>query len=326
MGLNDAVADRILARAIRLNRFSASERLKILSLHKELENELTKLVFKVDPSGGVSPSYQLARQNKLLGLSQETITAGMRDMRDTSKEGLIQLARDEAEWFVKTATSEIGVNLVTKELSTQQLKAIVGDRLINGAPSKEWWGRQAGDLQNKFADRIRLGMLRGNTTDEIVRAIRGTKAAGFTDGIMEGSRRQTEALVRTSVQAVANEARGKLYEENQDIIDGVTWLCFIGETLVKTPIGWKQIKSIQSGELVIGGSGMPRRVLATHQSVKRQMVRIKLSNGTVLTCTKDHLFLTAEGWKPAELLSQGESLESKLQGEPAFAAFARPSL
>lgn len=244
MALNDEIADRILARAIRLNRLSASERRKILSLHKALEDDLTKLLFKVDVTGAVSPGYQVVRRNKLLGMSQETIKAGMRDMRDTSKEGLIQLARDEAEWFIKTATSEVGVNLLTKELSTQQLKAIVGERLIQGAPSSEWWSRQAGDLQNKFSDRVRIGMLRGNTTDEIVRSVRGTKAAGFTDGIMEGSRRQVDALVRTSVQAVANEARGKLYEENQDIINGVTWMATLdnrtsAQCIALNGLSWK---------------------------------------------------------------------------------------
>jgi SPP1 gp7 family putative phage head morphogenesis protein len=224
MPLNDDISDRIIARTLRLNRFSASERRKILALHRELEADLTKLLIKVDPMGGTAASYQVVRQSKLLKLSKEEIAAGMRQMRDTQKTGLIQLARDEAEWFVKTANSEIGFNLVTKELSTQQLRAIVSDRLIQGAPSKDWWGRQAADLQRKFEDRVRVGMLKGSTTDEIVRTVRGTKAAGFADGIMEGSRRQAETLVRTSVQAVANEARGKLYEENQDIISGVTWV------------------------------------------------------------------------------------------------------
>ncbi len=229
MGLNDDLADRVLARAIRLNRFSASERRKLLALHGELESDLVRLVIRIDPTGATAPSYQIIRLDKLLKISRETIKSGYRGIRDTQKEGLYQLAKDEAEWFIKTANSEVGFSVVTKELSSQQLRAIVSDRLIQGSPAKEWWSRQAGSLQQKFTDKIRLGMLKGNSTPEIVRSIQGTKAAGFSDGIMEGSRRQVEALTRTAVQSVANEARGKLMEENQDIISGVTFLATLDD-------------------------------------------------------------------------------------------------
>jgi SPP1 gp7 family putative phage head morphogenesis protein len=208
---------------------TASERREILWLHHELEVELTRLVIKIDPSGASAPSYKIIRQNKLLEISREEIKAGYREIRDTQQAGLVQLAEAEAEWFIKTTNTEVGFNILTKELSSQQLRAIAGDTLIQGAPSKEWWGRQAGGLQEKFSDKVRLGMLQGNTTDEIVRSVRGTKAAGFADGIMEGSRRQIEATVRTSVQAVANEARIKLIEENSDVYSRVKFLATLDD-------------------------------------------------------------------------------------------------
>jgi len=234
MGLNDSMADRIIARAIRLQRLSAGERLKVLGLHRELETDLTKLIIRIDPSGAAAPTYQVKRLRKLLEVTKETIRASYTDIKATHSTGMVQLARAEAEWFIKTAESEVGVNLLTKELSTQQMNAIASDVLIQGAPSKEWWGRQAGDLQQKFTDKIRVGMVQGKTTAEIVRTVRGTRETAFRDGIMETSRRQADALVRTSVQAVANEARGKLYEENQDIIKGLTLLATLdGRTTIR---------------------------------------------------------------------------------------------
>lgn len=52
----------------------------------------------------------------------------------------------------------------------------------------------------------------------------GTKTNQYKDGFMYGKRRGAEALVRTSVQVVANEARLQTYENNDDIVKGIEWV------------------------------------------------------------------------------------------------------
>jgi SPP1 gp7 family putative phage head morphogenesis protein len=66
-------------------------------------------------------------------------------------------------------------------------------------------------------------MLAGETTDNIVRTLRGTKALRYKDGVLNGNYRSAEALVRTSIQSVANEARIETYRENDKLIKGIEW-------------------------------------------------------------------------------------------------------
>lgn len=71
---------------------------------------------------------------------------------------------------------------------------------------------------------IRRGAFEGKTNAELVRAIRGTKAANYADGALEVTARNAQAIVRTAVQHVSSVARGKTFDRNADIIERVQWI------------------------------------------------------------------------------------------------------
>jgi SPP1 gp7 family putative phage head morphogenesis protein len=66
--------------------------------------------------------------------------------------------------------------------------------------------------------------MNGLTTDQIVRTLRGTAAAKFTDGVLQRSRRSIEMTTRTALNHTANVAREEIYKRNSDIISGVRWV------------------------------------------------------------------------------------------------------
>ena len=55
---------------------------------------------------------------------------------------------------------------------------------------------------------------------ELIRRVRGTKALGFADGLMGGSRRGATLVVRTSVQSITNEARFQTFKKNKSVVKG----------------------------------------------------------------------------------------------------------
>jgi SPP1 gp7 family putative phage head morphogenesis protein len=67
-------------------------------------------------------------------------------------------------------------------------------------------------------------MVEGQTTDQIVRRIRGTRARQYQDGILDISRRETQAVVRTAVAQVSDRAANSVWQENKDIIKGLKWV------------------------------------------------------------------------------------------------------
>jgi len=70
--------------------------------------------------------------------------------------------------------------------------------------------------------------------------------------------------------------------------------CFAAGTKVATPDGDRNIEEIAVGDMVYGGSGVPRKVLALPSRGVSEVAVTVLSNGQVVKCTLDHKFLTEE--------------------------------
>ena len=87
------------------------------------------------------------------------------------------------------------------------------------------------DVIGKTAQRvegaIRLVSAQGGTTQDLVRKIRGTRAGRFKDGLMQVSRRDAEAVARTSLHHVANVSREAVWSANSDVIEQVEFLAVL---------------------------------------------------------------------------------------------------
>lgn len=68
---------------------------------------------------------------------------------------------------------------------------------------------------------IRQGYTQGQTINEIVRNIRGTKALSFKDGRLDKVNRDNRTIVRTGVQHVSSQAKNEVYKKNRNIVVGV---------------------------------------------------------------------------------------------------------
>lgn len=71
---------------------------------------------------------------------------------------------------------------------------------------------------------IRRGFYEGQTNQQIIQAIRGTRANKYKDGLLAVTNRHAEAIVRTSVQHVASVARFQTWHANDDLVKGYQWV------------------------------------------------------------------------------------------------------
>lgn len=224
MGANDDLADRARVHAVDLMRFDARTRREVLKQLEQLEKDILDRLRASDIAGedGVSTltPFQRTRLETLRQSVTETIRTAYREIDRSTASELSDLSVSEGDWVVKNLNRMLGVETLTSVPTPSLLRAVASDAVIQGAPSQEWWSRQAGDLAQRFSDQIRQGMIAGETNSQIVRRIRGTRAAGYNDGIMGVTRRNAEALVRSSVQAVANEAQKTTARENSDVVKG----------------------------------------------------------------------------------------------------------
>lgn len=219
---NEIVVDEMTARGIILERAQLTIVENTLEVLSRVQDSLIEDLAKIDPSE-VSERFRAARLEKLLQSTQENITKLYAEMKRGSSDDIVRLAKVEAKKLRESYTKAVGVDLFSISIDSARFKQITNEALILGGPSSQWWEKQAGDLQHRFSLEMQEGLLRGETLGELTRRVKGTREAGFSDGIMSLARRNVEALVRSAAQSVLNQSRLELYQANEQVVKGLQW-------------------------------------------------------------------------------------------------------
>lgn len=255
--LEEWIAEMFLVHSLNLLRFSAGTQDKILALMGAMSRELTAKL-----NEGEISTYGKQRLGALLRESNAVISSHYTGMQAEMTRNLTGMVRIEADYTAKVLTQGLKIELGAKLPPATYLEKLVGDTLIKGAPSADWWKRQALDTQFRFASQVRLGAAQGETTSQIVSRVLGksAKAADLApstpaappmpagtpgvpavpaakgllaapdpvapgeQGILKVSAANARALVHSSVQAVANAARLASFQQNADLIECLVWL------------------------------------------------------------------------------------------------------
>ena len=121
-------------------------------------------------------------------------------------------------------TINLEVQFPTKSPAPTMIHAIIDTNPMSGKHLKSWADKMTADTKDAVEAALRDGLAKSKTTDQIVRSIIGTKANKYTDGIMQGSRKSIDAMVRTAINHVHNVAAQLSYAENDDVIQGWKYL------------------------------------------------------------------------------------------------------
>ncbi len=96
-------------------------------------------------------------------------------------------------------------------------------RPFQGRLLSEWMSGLETDKATRIRDAVRMGYVEGPTTDQIMQRVRGTRAKGYSDGIIEIDRRNLESVVRTAVSHTAATTREAFNQANADLIKALQW-------------------------------------------------------------------------------------------------------
>lgn len=150
-----------------------------------------------------------------------------------------------------------------------------------------------------FADRVRL---LGQTTSAF-------ESMGLDFGVMQAQHWQTDPskpIQIASIQTVAR--RDRKPEFDLAIVDE----CFPAGTMIATPTGPKPIEVVRCGDTVYNLIGTGQVGPVSIRPAKT-LIKLRFDNGTIIECTDNHPFFTADGWKKAGELEVG-SLSFSIQG------------
>jgi SPP1 gp7 family putative phage head morphogenesis protein len=215
--VNQLFFDAVVRHQIYLMRFSGSVQKRIVELLNKTEDDikcriLTKLK-NVDPNTTTGQ----ARLNVLLEYIRTARGSTWNNVRDEWVTQLTELAKKEPEFIDKQFKTVSPVILDTVLPTAETIRSLVTSRPFQGRILKDWAKSiQAVDLQ-RIEDQIKIGLMQGETVEQIARRVFGTGNLDGIDGVTEITRQQSKAITRTAVNHVGNQAKREYYKANSDL-------------------------------------------------------------------------------------------------------------
>ena len=218
MSVNDDLLDALTRHQVYLQRLSGGIVRKVIALLNRSDARIVERLLSEDVS-----SLSRTRQERLLSEIRRIVEGAYEDATGALQIELEGLAEYEGEFQLDLFRRTVPVDLETVTPSGEQIIAAVNSRPFQGKLLREVYKELPAASFRRVRDAIRGGFVEGLTTGQIVRSIRGTRAQGYKDGILQQGRRETEAVVRTATNHTANTAREYIYERNASLIKGVRW-------------------------------------------------------------------------------------------------------
>jgi SPP1 gp7 family putative phage head morphogenesis protein len=225
---NEHLLNSTVRHAILVERFKEGETRRILALLNKVDRDILRQLRKrgIDRKDTV-------RSKKIRALISELrrINSQLYGWYQTEqgKDGVFtrslkRFADSEAEFAILQLTNASPVDLGLVFPSAETIRAAVTQKPLTGRLLKEWVRDLERSKIRRIEDQINIGIVEGESTDEIVRRIKGTRAARYKDGILEVDRRHVTSIVRTAVNHVSNHARGEVFKRNADVISQLQWV------------------------------------------------------------------------------------------------------
>ena len=189
------------------------------------------------------------------------------------------------------------------------------------------------DQAERFSQVVRQGLLTGETTPSIAKRLIGNlqfgeeaktvrqlvAAGGQATAVADN---QVMALVRTSINQVANTASQQVYEANQDITKKYRYVATLDSRTSsicaaldgrefeygKGPMPPQHFNCLP-GDALIAPCG--RIAAAYRRRYEGFLYVIKTADGHIVRVTPNHPILTSAGWQPAQSINVGDQVFSR---------------
>lgn len=219
MNAAEVILDQFAAHQVNLQGLSNGIVKRIVGLLADAEADVVNQLSGLDLE-----TLGAQRLQSLLGALRETNAQAARIIEGALAAEMTDLAAYEAAYSARTIKAAIPLAIDVIAPSRQILVAAVMARPFQGRLLREWVDGLSDAATVRLRDAIRMGVVEGQTIDQIVRRIRGTRANGYKDGILEITRRGAEAMTRTAVNHTTTYARELVYKDNPDLVKGVKWV------------------------------------------------------------------------------------------------------
>jgi hypothetical protein len=219
---NEVLQDSAIRHAVNLQHYGNGVVKRIIKLisqvDEDLQNEIIKALNKLPPE-----SFTVQRLEKILenlrAINQDAFKVAFQEL----SQELEQFAVAEANYHEKTFAKALPVQVSIASINPEQLYTAAMSQPFQGKLLKEWFATLESDKAIKIRDAIRMGYVENQPLQQIVQRIIGTRKNKYTDGILEISRRNAEAITRTALGHMSVFTRERFFEANNEVISAIRW-------------------------------------------------------------------------------------------------------
>lgn len=227
--VNGAIADQSIRHAIHLEAFKGHEVKRVLSLLEkdvlpDLLDRVSSRLRRIHVRGVDATAKNYGHLGELVAAINAQVLTGVRAIRDVVQEDMQRLALTESKWQQAMIQRVFPVEVVLLSAHAGLLRKVVTERPMQGALLKDWWEGLSNSTATRVTRQIQIGIVQGESVDNMVRRLTGTAANGFTDGVLQTTRREAETIVRTATAHVTSQARLETFKANSDVIRGERWM------------------------------------------------------------------------------------------------------
>lgn len=251
---NERLLREAVTHAVYLNRYSnhAIQRIikQLNKMDKELLAEITETLERLP-----AKSFTVQRLEQLLKSVEATNKLALELVYAELRTELRGFAAYEAGYQLELFRSLLPPVIVTEigvaKVNVEKLFSATLSKPMQGRLLKQWAKSIGIKRLERVKDAIVIGYSEGRTTDEIVRQLRGSRAKGYRDGVLNGTRNDIASVVDTAIGHVAADTRQAFYERNKSLIKAIKWVstldtkttpdCFIRDGLLYRPSTFKPI-------------------------------------------------------------------------------------
>jgi hypothetical protein len=225
--VNAALQDEAIDHAVDLQRYSMDVVRRMIALlnrsDARLAAQLAEALMRMEAT-----SFTVERLEELLTAVRATNRAAYDAIYVAMQAELDRFSTYEAAYEVRAlrapVPAAVALQAPIEGVSAAQVYAAALSRPFQGRLLAGWMADLEQSRATSIRNAVRAGFVEGRTVPEIVRAIRGTRANNYADGLLAKPRRELEAVVRTAISHTAQTARQLTYDANADIVKALKWV------------------------------------------------------------------------------------------------------
>lgn len=224
---NAVLQDRAIDHAHDFQRYSTGVVQRMVAVlnrtDASLTAQLSQALMQMDRQ-----SFTVERLESLLGsvrrLNADAYTAVLQAL-DPEMRGLARVeAAGHASAYRAALPSVVQIQFPVAGVSADQVYATALSRPFQGRLLRDWASNLESGRMGLIRNTVRTGFVEGRTTSEIIQTVRGSRALGYSDGILARPRRELATVVQTALSHTAQTARQSMVDANADLVKAVRWL------------------------------------------------------------------------------------------------------